>query len=59
MLEFLSRDDKEEEFLMDGCNRNESDDEGTTVAVTMDRRDDDGVVIKASAPLGKMLFMMA
>lgn len=58
MLEFLSRDnDEEEEFLMDGCNRNESDDEGTTAAVTMDRRDDDGVV-KASAPLGKM-FMMA
>ncbi len=56
MLELFSRDDDEEEgFLMDGCNRKESDEGTTAAAVTMDRRD--GVVVKASAPLGRMLMM--
>ena len=57
--ELLSRDDdKEEDFLMmDVCNRKESGDKGTTAAVTMDRRDDG--VVKASAPLGKIMLMMA
>lgn len=54
VLELLSRDDDEEEedLMMDGCNES---DEGTAAAVTMDRRDDG--VVKASAPLGRILMM--